>query len=112
MPWSITRNVSVQDSSANRSHQINTSSYYAVIQLGYAVFGIGFTQEEALIDAKQWGVQDTVDYTPDTLMGETVLIPCTADFYDAVYYTADVDYDICHDNGLYIADIHKSGAKS
>lgn len=37
---------------------------YAVVQDGYAVFGIGDTREAAIADARAWGATDVDDAMP------------------------------------------------
>ena len=73
---------------------------YAVIQLGYAIFGTGQTEAEALADARQWvdnpATLDT-DIVPvaQAMDGDLVCIECTQKLHDLVQeHGGDVVYEI------------------
>lgn len=54
---------------------------YAVVQDGYAIFGVGSTAEAAVADAREWvSDPDTLDDLPDRprFSGDMYLAPCTS----------------------------------
>jgi len=77
-------------------------SYYAVIQLGYPVFGVGTSEEEAIADAKQW-VDGDLELTDErsAVDGDMVLVECTKALHNEVQENGgDVEYEALG-NGLF-----------
>lgn len=72
-----------------------SETYKAVYQYGYAIFGIGKTEEEAIEDAKQYA-DDTEDWWSDIGYGsrndgDMILIDISKALYDKVAeYGGDV----------------------
>lgn len=60
-------------------------TYYAVVQLGHAIFGTGATPEAALADAQQW-TDEPITLTPrhERVDGSMVLARCTARLHQYV----------------------------
>lgn len=76
-------------------------TYYAVIQVGYPVFGVGKTADEATKEAEEWAESlDLVD-EHEAVDGDMVLVECSKALHDAVQQMGgDVIYEI-DDDGLY-----------
>ena len=61
----------------------------AIIQLGYAVFGTGATESEAIADAKQWvdepeGLEEALIALSQAVDGDLVLVECTETLHEMV----------------------------
>ena len=67
-------------------------SYYAVMQLGYVIYGVGETPDQAIEDAMEWA--DDIDITPfhEAAHGDMVVVEITAALYNAVN---EIGGDIC-----------------
>jgi len=77
-------------------------SFYAVIQLGYLVFGVGSSAEEAIADAKQWvdGDLELIDER-SAVDGDLIVVECTKALHDEVEERGgDVVYEVLN-NGLF-----------
>jgi len=66
-----------------------TKRYYAVIQLGYAVFGVGDSKEAALEAAKEWvdepdSVENDIVPSADAVNGDLIVAECSQALHDVV----------------------------
>lgn len=84
---------------------------FCVIQKGYAIFGIGDTEEEAIKDAKVWLERDEEDLKdlpsyPVANIGELTIIPCTDELFGFIQDGGDPEmFDVIKDsNGTYYAE--------
>jgi hypothetical protein len=73
--------MSHEDNPLDRVAEATYAHGYAVVQLGYAVYGIGPTREAAIADAMQWVDYPawlTDDLTPvhQAVVGDLVVVPC------------------------------------
>lgn len=57
--------------------------FYAVVEAGFALYGVGTTEAEAVAEAEQW-TEHGVDLTPAHrhASGDMVCVPCTQALYD------------------------------
>ena len=82
--------------------------YYAVIQLGYAIIGVGETREEAITDANAWADNAFVnlpDYADGVSDNEIVVAEITKELYNHVEkFGGDVLYDYDEEKGLFVLD--------
>ena len=82
--------------------------YYAVIQLGYAIIGVGKTKEEAITDANAWSDNDFVslpDYVDGVSDNEIVIAEITKELYNHVEKSGgDVLYDYDEGKGAFVLD--------
>lgn len=72
-------------------------NHFCVIQKGYAIFGIGDTEEKAMDDAKHWLGNDDKDLLWDCLpsypaanIGELTILPCTDELYGFIQDGGDL----------------------
>lgn len=84
---------------------------FCIIQNGYAIFGIGHSEEEAIQDATFWVECDEKDLKdlpsyPAANMGELTILPCTDELFRFIQDGGDPEeFDIIKDsNGNYYAD--------
>jgi len=62
----------------------HTSHYFwAVVQVGYSIFGIGTSKKSAIKDARNWGIEGRIHEGSDCerTHGTVVLVPITEDLY-------------------------------
>lgn len=52
-------------------------SYFAVIQTGQAVFGVGTTKEEAITEAKEWADSVKLVEEHEAVDGDMILVECS-----------------------------------
>lgn len=80
-------------------------TYKAVYQNGYAIFGIGKTDEEAIADAMQWvdepdELRESIEQGQKNVHGDMKLITISRALRDAVIEQGG-DIAIINDEGIY-----------
>ena len=66
-----------------------TKRYYAVIQLGHAIFGVGDSKKSAIEEAKYWvdepeTLEDDIAPSADAVDGDLIIAECSQSLHDAV----------------------------
>ena len=66
-----------------------TKRYYAVIQLGHAIFGVGDSKKSAIEEAKYWvdepeTLEDDIAPSADAVDGDLIIAECSQSLHDTV----------------------------
>lgn len=73
--------------------------YYAVIQYGYVICGVGVTPEEAVANAREEGLWGEIKTEFGRIVGESYLLPCDVSVWDAVNeFGGSIPFDVV--NGM------------
>lgn len=76
-------------------------THYAVVQIGYAIFGVGETPDEAQDDAREWLDDPCDDMDEDSqIIGNLATVECTKKLHDYVVKNGTTTWSCIDGNEL------------